>query len=188
MLKCNDNEQYLICEIKKGNKEVFEIIYKRYFKNLLIFAEYHTYDKDTAYDIVQESFVTIYEKFYDLKIESSLKSYLYQTVRNKCIDYLKHLHIEDKYKKQLLEAQINSCSIDISFDKNEDQRIKNAINLLPEQCKKILILSTFEEKTYKEIASLLDISINTVKTQISRAYKSLRKSLLNMKALFLFFF
>lgn len=184
----NLDEEYILVQLKRRNKKVFELIFNKYYKSLLRFAEHHVFSQDTANDIVQETFLRLWEKAPRLHINTSLKAYLFRSVRNRCLDYLRHIQVQDKYKQQLIEAQIYSRATEVDIDRETDRKINEAIQSLPDQCKKILQLSFFEGKKYDEIARQLDISINTVKTQVSRAYKHLRKTLVYLHTRLLVFF
>ena len=83
-------------------KQLFEI----YFKKLVLFAEYFLMDREEAEDIAQEVFVDLWTNVRELPEISNLKSYLFVQVRNRCLNRLKHLHVEDFSKQWLLEAQM----------------------------------------------------------------------------------
>jgi RNA polymerase sigma-70 factor (ECF subfamily) len=91
--------------IKNGDEKAFDYIFDTYYTGLCIFANKYVEDIDLAEDIVQELFIKIWVKREQLNINDSLKSYLFQSVNNSCLNHLKHLKIRDNYKKEGLKHQ-----------------------------------------------------------------------------------
>jgi len=178
---------YIHYGLKAGDIKAFEMLYNEHYTPLCHFAQRFVSDLDTAREIVQEVFVGIWEKRTTLPIEIPLKTYLYTSVRNKCIDYLKHLNVENEFRKkrikEILQPGNNSFinTIDHPLDglitKELENALKDAIETLPEKCREIFELSRFKGLKYREIAEELNISIKTVETQMSRAIGSLKKKL-----------
>jgi RNA polymerase sigma-70 factor (ECF subfamily) len=139
------------------------------------------YMQDESYseEIVQEVFINIWERRDVLKINSSIKSYLFTAVRNRCFNYIK-LQLPKEQKK----VDVEDVSIPISDNMEEEimtkelqTHIQKAIDSLPNKCKIVFNLSRHSGLTYKEIAEELDISIKTVENQIGHALKRLREQL-----------
>ena len=179
-------ETNLINAIKYGDSKVFEHIFKIYFNSLFLYARGILGSSEIARDIIQEVFLNLWEKKDSINITSSLKSFLYSTVYNACIDYIRRKQTEQKYadtyKMQL--AAIEHTYYDKVVEKEQlliNQAIQNQINKaienLPEQCRIIFKMSRFENFKNYEIAEKLNLSIRTVDTQIYRALKSLREQL-----------
>ena len=95
-------------------------------------------------------------------------------IYNAAVDYLRHLQVEDKYKFLMAEAMISIPDIDEEIDEQVYAKVNLAIESLPEQCRLIIKLNVLEGKKYQEIAEELGITINTIRTQVSRGYKKLR--------------
>ena len=93
---------------------------------------------------------------------------------NAAVDYLRHLQVEDKYKFLMAEAMISISDIDEEIDEQVYAKVNLAIESLPEQCRLIIKLNVLEGKKYQEIAEELGITVNTIRTQVSRGYKKLR--------------
>lgn len=172
----NDKDEVLLKGLRRRDNMVFGQIFEKYHASMFRFAETFVFRQEVAEDIVQEVFIKLWE-MPDIRIEKSLKSYLFLMVRNRCIDYLRSLQVEDKRKKKLLEAQILSDTTDLEFDEETSEIIRKTINELPEQCRLVYNLSVYENMKYDEIAKELHISVNAVKVQIFRARKYLRKNL-----------
>jgi len=137
-----------------------------------------------ADEIVQETFIKIWESKHQLQIKLSLRSYLYRCVHNNCINYIKSAavtlkHNEEFNKEITYHANLATLNFSEEILENiisEEMEIsfERKINELPAQCRDIFILSRYDQLTYQEIAQKLNLSINTVKTQISRALDKLR--------------
>lgn len=166
--------------LKSRDSRIFARLFEKYHPEMFRFAETYVFGSDVAEDIVQEVFIKLWESK-NIKIERSLKSYLFLMVRNRCIDHLRRLQVEDKKKKKMLEAQILSDSTDIEFDEVTSNIIKKAINELPDQCRQVYQMSIYDSKKYSEIANELDISVDAVKVQMFRARKYLRENLYKIR-------
>jgi len=162
----------------KENIESFEQLFQRYYAPLVAYASRYVYGTDVAREIVQDFFVRLYEKRNSLSIDVSLKSYLYRSVYNCCINYLNQRNIQDKHLKNIelerndeenLENEINSVEL--------QHKIFEVIEELPAKCKRIFKMNRLEGLKNDEIAANLNLSKRTVETQISKALKILRKKL-----------
>ncbi len=136
-------------------------------------------DLDTAEEIVQDLFVKFWENRVSIKISSSVRSYLFTSVRNGCLNFIKHLKIEESYKKyNELERESGSLTVDEEFEGSElEKQIRKAIDQLPPERKKVFIMSRFEGLKYREIAEKSGKSIKTIENQMGKAIKFLRQEL-----------
>ena len=182
----SSSKSYIHKRLEAGDLKAFEMLYNEQYTPLCYYAQRFVFDLDTAREIVQGVFVCIWEKRTSLPSEISIKAYLYTSVRNKCIDYLKHQNIENEYKKkwfkEVLKHNDNSLNtndhpLDGLITKELENTIKDAIKNLPKKCREIFELSRFKGLKYREIAEELNISVKTVETQMSRALASLKKEL-----------
>jgi RNA polymerase sigma-70 factor (ECF subfamily) len=170
--------------IKKGNSKSFELLFSRYHSRLCLYSFRLVADEAAAEEIVNDVFLKIWNKRKEIQINVGIKPYLFRCVFNASNDYLN----QNRFAKQRIHLEIDQqisdlvrLNEDYIFDLLEseevDKDVMNAIELLPKQCRIIFCLSRFEMLTYSEISEKLNISVNTVKTQISRALDSLRKQL-----------
>jgi RNA polymerase sigma-70 factor (ECF subfamily) len=181
-------EMYLFERVKNGNEKSFEILFHKYYKFLCQYAAKIINDDSAAEEIVQDFFVKIWEKRETLNIETSVKNYLFRSVKNLCINYVQHNKTKYNYAKKVFSEIENNFSDDDSFPETElSQKIEESINSLPEKRKEIFRLSRQEGLKYQEIADKLNISIKTVETQMSLAIKTLRDKLKNYSSFFTFF-
>jgi len=179
-------ENELIQLIKKGNHKSFELVFKTYYPRLCTYAFHYTKQIEAAEDLVKDIFVHLWEKKEKLNIKSSLSGYLFRSVHNSCINYLerekimrKNYSINEFPALELKMKQPLSPDYPIGYflAREMENQIEAEIEKLPEQCREIFKLSRIECLSHKKIAKKLNISENTVKTQIFRALKKIRKSL-----------
>lgn len=181
----------LIQLLKEGDESSFEHIFCLYFEKLCLFAESLTRDHNAAEEIVENLFLQLWINCTINPVEKSIKSYLYQSTYNNCIKYL------SRQKKGIVRIGNIDPDEEISDLQTGDYPVANLIlkeiestaekivQSLPEQCRKIYLLNRDHDLKYNEIATLLNVTAGTVKTQMSRAYAKLRKGL--SEFLYLFF-
>jgi RNA polymerase sigma-19 factor, ECF subfamily len=162
------------------NKHEFEEVFRMYFVPLSFFAQKFVIDLDTAKEIVHEVFIKIWEKRDDIDWQKSIKSYLYTSVNNKCLNYLR----DSKHNSQL-NIDIDLLKEDAEYDNHdiiEEQELQDKINQalkkLPEKCREVFMLNRFENLKYVQVADKLNISVKTVEAQMSKALKILREELI----------
>jgi len=131
-----------------------------------------------AENIVQDVFVKLWEKREEWHVQSNVKSYLYTAVKNHSLNYIKR----EKSIVSVEEVSVNQMdeipSPEESLIENEIvQAVQVAIEKLPQQCRHVYQMKRYDGLTYSEIAEILNVSINTVKTHMKRALKSLHKNL-----------
>lgn len=178
------DDDKLLESIKIDDESSLEQIYKKYWSKLYVYAFNVLHEREICEDIVQEIFIDLWAKRHNVQI-SDLNSYLYQSVKYQIFNHFR----KSKYKKQLLRKLhlINTkYEIDELYEKKELQaHIKDAILKLPKQRRIIFQMSRHEGLSNKEISRHLNISLQTVKNQITESLKFIRKSLKN--SYFLFF-
>jgi RNA polymerase sigma-70 factor (ECF subfamily) len=181
-------ENDLFRQVKKGDAYAFEKLFKTHYKNLCFFAENYVKEKAMAEEIVGSFFINLWEKRKTIEINGSVKSYFYSSIHNQCIKYLEHLKVMKKYEeyatfrlrnKELLAPSSNAYPLANLISQETVKDIEKSIGELPEKCREIFCLSRFEEMSYEDISVKLDISINTVRTQMARALQKLREDLKN---------
>jgi len=176
----NTDSAFLIKELQKGNKSAFELVFKKYYSLLCVFVSRYCTDDSMAEEIVSNFFYNFYRKRESLKITSSLRSYMFRSVKNSALNYIrdhaKLVSVNEQDSKEL-NLRVTDTVHDTLMGKELEEIINSAIDSLPEQCKVVFVKSRFEGKKYREIATELNISVNTVETQMSRALKKLRVEL-----------
>jgi RNA polymerase sigma-70 factor (family 1) len=172
-----DNQ--LIDNIRKGDTRSFEQVFNLYAENLVRYAATIVKDVDDAEDIVQQLFVSIWDKKGIPDVNTSLKSYLYKSVYNTSLNKLKQAKVKESYATHITYVSdgLTSGANAMMEQKETAARIEQAINELPEQCKLIFRMSRVEQLKYLEIADKLGLSVKTVENQMGKALKHMRERL-----------
>ncbi len=138
-------------------------------------------EPSAAEDVVQDFFVSLWIESPRLQINSSLKSYLFTSVKNQCLDIQKHQKVTEKYRTYILSsAKCDDNSVDHYFIESElRQVIQKSMEKLSPRCREIFELNRYKGLSNQEIAEKLGISKRTVELQISNALKILRKELID---------
>lgn len=160
-------------------KRKFEILFREHFTGLCYFARKYTGDLDAAKEIVHNVFLRIWENRSDFEWEKPAKSYLFTSVYNRSLNYIRDnrkLIRQENFQALHLIADESAYSENLETAELES-RIKQTLQRLPEKCRQVFELSRFEQKKYSEIAMQLNISVKTVETQMSKALHMLREEL-----------
>ncbi|MDD2954141.1 MAG: RNA polymerase sigma-70 factor [Parabacteroides sp.] len=166
----------------------FDKIYVTYFSRMHRFAKEYVLSDEDAENMVQDVFLLLWEKRDVLDIQVSLASYLFSLVKNRCLDYLRRQVVAEDFKQEL-NAKLSALEqFDYTFSSEEEveRTIQAAIDKLPERCRQIFVKSRIEGKKYREIADELDLSVNTVESQMGIALKKLRMELKDYLPLLIF--
>ena len=156
-----------------ASEKEFEEVFRYYYRPLFLFAYGYVMDEEEAENIVQSVFTEMWEKRKKLPENLNLKAYLYSSVKHACLRYFRRLQLLDEYKKRQAEALVLSfADDDVEDDRELVALVQKALSQLSEQQRRIV-----EGMKYLEIADLLQLSENTVRTHLKRAYKILRENL-----------
>ncbi|MCE5346530.1 MAG: RNA polymerase sigma-70 factor [Bacteroidales bacterium] len=172
-------ERVLVIKLIGGDKEAFSTIFSAYYRDLVMFALSFTRERDTAEEIVQETFFKLWEDHESLKIDFSVKSYLLKSIQNRCIDLFRHKKIRQIH---LEEVKNNSVLFEYNTDNYilrselEDQ-IKKSLLLIPPDCAEAFRMNRNDGYKYQEIAEKLNVSVRTVENRISKALHLLQEHL-----------
>jgi RNA polymerase sigma-70 factor (ECF subfamily) len=179
----------IIPAFNKGVPEALHTLVKEYYKPLCLFADRLIKDSAAAEDIVGETFVKLWNRKGDFETVSNIKAFLYITVRNASLNFLKQAKRESLSKKQL--AYIAGGQEEFVLNEMIRSEVLREIMLeierLPEQCGKVLKLGYIEGLKNQEIADLLHISVHTVKNQKARAIQLLKIKLRDRDLMAFFF-
>lgn len=172
----NLSDRELTTLLHEGDERAFTEIFERYHSLLYIYAHKKLNNKQEAQDIIQEVLTTLWIRRCDFLMRTSLSSYLFTAVRNKALDLFLHKKVEAKYLTSL-QYFIEDAGVQTDFLIRENDLkslIEKEIQLLPPRMKEVFQLSRKSKLSHKEIAGLMDISEQTVSTQIKKALRILR--------------
>ena len=181
-------EEVWISKIQNGDPKAFEMLFHRYYGNLCLFATKILNNDKAAEEVVQNFFVKLWEKKEQINIDTSLQNYLFRSVKNHCLNHIKHNVIKENYiklkeKEIELETDYDAHFLEVDLAK----KIEESIHSLPEKRREIFQLSRKEGLKYREIAEKLNISIKTVEAQMGLAIKGLREKLKDYKSFLMLF-
>lgn len=175
------DDPQLLDRLGNDDPQAFEAIYRRYWKRLYDFAYTKTHDADAAQEVVQELFVTLWERRCSLQIKN-LQSYLFTSVRNRVID-----HFKDKAFDALDSVDpLSEPDYPLFLDELE-QAMQQAVGQLPEKTRKIFVLNRFEGNSVRQISAQLHMPERTVEYHITQALRTLKTLLKDFIVLMLTF-
>lgn len=167
------------------NEGKFKSYFTQYYKELYYFACGFVKDTYVVEDIVSESFVKLWANMPHIQ-EFAIRRYLFQTVRNACIDYLRTQKEFFPVEECHTLADLDENPLDYLISREDESRVLAAIKELPQRYQETLNLRNFEKLKYNEIAQKMNISVNTVKSNLREAILILRKKL-GILLIFIFF-
>lgn len=172
MAKALNNNQ-VMQELKEGNSRAFESIYKSYCRPLRTYATHILQDADAAYEVVQDTFVTVWINRKKLNTDKSLHHYLLRAVHNNSLRLLQSEKAR-KAREEKAMCELEQANGEPSEIIHRLERLLPSIEQLPEQSKKVLRMSYWENKKSSTIAEELSISVRTVETILYKTKKKLR--------------
>ena len=186
----NNNERWLIEESRKGNVDAFEELIKGYKKSAYNIALRVMRNVEDAEDASQEALIKIFKNISSFNMESTFKVWMYRIVVNTCIDFKRRKNVNtlsidetiDLGSGREIQREIpdESNNPDALIERNYNtQLVNDAINMLEDDFKTIIILRDIKGFTYDEISQILSCNLGTVKSRLSRARKRLKELLEN---------
>lgn len=176
------DENDLLQQIAKGNKEGFETIYNQHFISVFYFARRFVTDTPVAEDITMEVFMKLWEKLKSFESLQAIKSFLYVAAKNACLNHLRNEQRKISNQKQLsylLSAETDGSVSEQNITARVYQHIYDEIENLPEQLKKVFKMAYFDGLSNEDIAQKLAINNQSVRNHKSRALRSLRMVLID---------
>jgi RNA polymerase sigma-70 factor (ECF subfamily) len=169
-------ESEIVSLLKKGEESGLKMMFDRYYKPLSIYTFRYVNSLDEAEDIVQDLFVRFWDEKRIDSLKGSLKAYLFNSVRNASLNLLRQKNRLSMNSLEAMEGHPVYEEVDHEEMEFMVQKLRRAIEQLSPRSREVFKAIVLEDLKYKEVASALGISVNTVKTLFSRSLKNLRKS------------
>jgi len=169
----------LVSEFQSGNINAFDFIFNRFYNALCFFSSRILQDKVAAEDVVQDVFVKLWQKNTDFDSVESIKSFLYTSVRNACLNSLEKARVKLKHDNYVAAhpQKPNDTILEHMIQAEVLRQVFSVVDTLPEQCRKVIRMTYEEGKRPKEIADELGVTVSTVNNQKMRGLSLLRNRL-----------
>ncbi|MPQ47464.1 RNA polymerase sigma-70 factor [Marinifilum sp. N1E240] len=174
-----DLHNQLYTKLKAGDKNAFQELFEEYYTSMYFYACKFV-DDDLARDLVHDVFMIFWQNKENITIKSSLSAYLFRMVRNKCLQEIERQKVRNNYSTEALnldELAYYNDGIKSIIELELEEKLKEAMDKMPDACRKVFIMSRFNGLKNKEIAEQLGISLKAVEKQITKALKILRLEL-----------
>ncbi len=176
----------------------FNQLYEEFQKRFVRFANTYLRDLTAAEDITIEAIMVYWENRHSLSKDSNVPAYILTIIKNKCLNYLRHQQIQDEYSDKIKDyyewelntriATLQACEPYELFISEIQKLVEQTLAEMPERTRTIFMLNRYENKSYKEIALLMNITPKGVDFHISKALKMLQTNLKDYFPFFLYFF
>lgn len=176
----SDTDEHLIALTANGDERAFERIVQKYQQAVFNTIYRYTGNRDDVQDLAQEIFIKVWRNAAKFKGRSKFSTWLYRIVANHCINYRRRRRKDQVSLDELTEKGQTPESLKVQPDweaKSRVEDIRRAVDELPERQRLALILSQFEDKSYKEVAEIMKVSVSSVESLIFRARRELRERL-----------
>lgn len=182
----NSSKAIDVQKLQNGDRAEFEHLFHSFYSYLCFYAETIVNDPCVAEDIVSDFFLSLWENISRIHVHTSLRAYLVRGVYNSCLKHLEHLKVVQKHtehvqymsdNQDLFLPQSDEHPLSLLISKETMISIEKAIDSLPTQCKDVFLSIRIDGLSYEETAQKMGLSINTVRTQITRAMKKLKETI-----------
>lgn len=192
------NYRHIINPLEVNSEMNFTTFYNTYYQRFVRYAYYYVNDEPTAEDMTHDALLYYWENRHKLAVDMDVLGYILQSVKNKCLNYLKHVQVEWEYSKNytnLYDWEIDmriqtleSESYATIFTKDILKIVEDSLAELPQQTREIFLLNRLKNKSRKEIAQLLGVSQQKIDYHINKANDHLKYRLKDYIPFLLLFF
>jgi RNA polymerase sigma-70 factor, Bacteroides expansion family 1 len=174
------DDRELLDRLRRGDNEVYEAIFRQWYAPLVATTAALLRDRGPAEEIVQDVFLELWRRRESLTLEQSLRGYLFQSTRNRGLNFLRRQRVESRGEPTIAASLPTPAQADSETREAELRvAIESAIAGLPARCREVFELSRIQGLKYSEIATTLGISVKTVEAQMGKALRVMREKLAN---------
>jgi RNA polymerase sigma-70 factor (ECF subfamily) len=163
--------------VKEDERGAFRMLFETYYDPLLLYCHRILGDLEAAEDVVQECFISLWYGKRLERFSGDLERFIFRAARNHSLAYLRNRRRADASLDSYAREKAASTDEDNNHDEDNTEALYRAINKLPGRCREVFLMACLDDKSYQEVADTLNISVNTVKSQMKHALKSLREQL-----------
>ena len=168
----------LLERLRRGDTSAFDTIFRTWYGPLVGTAERMLRGRAVAEELVQDVMLELWRRRETLAADGSAQAYLFQATRNRVLNHLRHLRIEQRSEPEIRGESSSSPRADSALVHEElDVAVQKAVQALPDRCREVFELSRVHGPKYAEIAKTLGISVKTVEAQMGKALRTLRERL-----------
>ena len=172
------DKEDLIERLRKGDEAAFDTIFRAWYPSLVRVAESLVRSRAVAEEVVQDVMLELWKRRENIATDSSPQAYLFQSTRNRSLNYLRHQRVEREAEPQLSRDEgVDSTAHSLMVEEEIHVAMRRAVDRLPVRCREVFDLSRTHGLKYSEIAEVLGISIKTVEAQMGKALRILREEL-----------
>lgn len=171
------DENKILTQIASGDTNAFKQLFEFYYSQLQSFAYTYLEDKAEVDDTLQQCFIKLWEKREQYRGKDSVKAYLYSSVRNNCLNKIRHKSVVEKSAEELALESIFAESYSQETDNSLNELLKKGVDQLPDKNKEVVQLRFYSGMSTKEVSEELGITPRTVETHVSKALRFLRDML-----------
>jgi RNA polymerase sigma-70 factor (ECF subfamily) len=172
------DDRELLSRIRAGDQAAFAVVFRASYAPLVGMAESLLAGRAVAEEVVQDVMLELWRRRETLTLDESLRAYLFQSVRNRALNHLRHDRVKQVAEPELIRG---SQQVQLPDELLEQEEVENAVrqsvSQLPPRCREVFELSRVHGLKYSEIAKVLGISVKTVETQMGKALRVLRERL-----------
>ena len=173
-------DKELLERVSEDDSTAFTILYRRYWEEMFIVAAKALREKTDAADVIQDVFLSLWNRRHDLKIEGTLTNYLHTAVRYKAIHHIEKNVTRRDYLAVLADVSVNwlppNAEVDLQLEELQ-KALSTVVTSMPPRMQQVYILSRQQQLSHKEIAEQLSVSVETVKKHIQHALQLIKAAL-----------
>jgi len=175
-------EKELARLIKQGDEKAFKTAFELYYMGLVNYGHYLTQNMEASRGMVQEVFLTLWEKRSRISIHSSLKSYLFKAINHKALNHIRHAKVKKAFHEQYISTWIYGEFDETSINPFLQSALEKAINNLPPKAYQSFALTQIDGLSIREAAKVMGVATKTIENHLARSRQILKKKLKRYKS------